>query len=449
MSQKELEDYLIPVSEEEFPLLMQRLLEEICAREGWPIAMLYMADAEEPSLFRYEAGSGLNNKPHLAAFRMEEGLLGQAAAERRFLQEKLPAQQLINPVLSALIELDAVYIGALPLLFQGEVQAVLVLASTTDSQPHLSTDIWKDFLPKWGAYLQSARAHRQIQALLEKTQIQNQELASREEELRQNLEELAVTQEEMRRTQNLMAERTRWQELIIDLFTMTASSTQFTPSLQRIFLAQVSRYIGAKAGAALWLRQESNLIMPIALWAPQRENFSWPETWVLNPTFLEGLVQSRRSQSVLSAELLKEAPDSLPPAWLVGPYYDVKGLRGLLLFGFQEPQPLSDTLESALRSIAIAFFSAIERIHRLSTIEIPKMLQEIAQRSKAQLTYVPQEALPAGELPWLAELAPQARSDYLNKLLERIGKGESLSDLCRPNEYLLSTMYGLCRLIWE
>ncbi len=448
MKKIEFDEYLVPVSEEEFPLLMQRLLEKVCAAEHWPIAMLYIADSEEKELFRFESGSGLSSKSHLAQFRVGEGLLGQAVSERRFLQEKLPAHQIMNPVLSTLVELDVVYVGALPLLFQGEVQATLVLASAEEAESRLATAEWKDFSQKWGAYLQSVRARRQIQVLLEKTQTQNQELASREEELRQNLEELAVTQEEMRRTQNLMAERSRWQELIIDLFTMTSSSSQFTPSMQRIFLAKVSRYIGAKMSTVLWVRHENNFIMPLATWESQRERSPWPQVWEINPTLLSGLVQQRRSQSVLTSELLVKHVDGLAPAWLLGPYYDVEGLRGLLLLGFQEPQPLSGPLESALRSIALAFFSAIERTHRFSTVDLPNLLQDIAHRSKGQITYVSHEELYAGQVPWLSEIPSEERADYLEKLLAGVRKGERLQELARSHEYLLLSMDGLYRIAW-
>jgi hypothetical protein len=341
---KELSTYLIPVEEEQFQPLQTQLLQRLCQVHRLPAAILYLSDAEEGSRFQYEASSGLSADPTPQTFRTGEGLLGQAALEKRLLTDRIPAHQLLSPTLSPLVELDAVFLYAIPLLYQDQVQGLLVLVSSESADTLLESPDWREFLSEWGTYLQSVRSRRYIQTLLEKTQIQNQELATREEELRQNLEELSVTQEEMRRTQELLTERSRWQELVIDLFALTASATAFEGgSLMRVFLAQASRFMEAQGGLALWKDPDKNTYRIVAQWLSKSVEFLWPEHWTFQEDLLKRLEKERKAVSAVSQEILSEGEPALT-GWFVAPYFEPKGLEGsasLWFFRSTAPPPRS------------------------------------------------------------------------------------------------------------
>lgn len=420
---KELSMYLIPVEEEQFRPLQTQLLQRLCQVHRLPAAILYLSDAEEGSRFQYEASSGLSADPTPQVFRPGEGLLGQAALEKRLLTERILAHRLLSPTLSPLVELDAVFLHAIPLLYQDQVQALLVLVAGESTDTLMESLDWREFLSEWGAYLQSVRSRRYIQTLLEKTQIQNQELATREEELRQNLEELSVTQEEMRRTQELLTERSRWQELVIDLFALTASVTAFEGSgLMRIFLAQASRFMEAQGGLALWKDPDKDTYRLVTQWVSKSQSALWPESWSFQESFLERLEKERKAVSAVSQEILSEGEPALS-GWFVAPYFEAQGLRGLLLFGFLEVQPLRPEVESALRSLAIAFFSAIERSHKAFSRDFPAFAGAIAKIVGGQVTFLPTEAVQKGDIPWLQEVPLVQREAYLSALQTALTKG--------------------------
>ncbi len=420
---KELSDYLVPVEEEAFGPLQTQLLRRICQRYGLPVAILYLADAQEENHFQYEAGSGFSGDPTPQAFKTGEGLLGQAALEKRPIAERFPTHLLISPTLSAIIDLDAVFWYAIPLLYQDQVQGVLVMAASEDKSTEWNAPEWKEFITEWGAYLQSVRSRRYIQALLEKTQLQNQELASREEELRQNLEELSVTQEEMRRTQELLTERTRWQELVIDLFSLTSSVTAFEErSLLRIFLAQASHFMGAQKALGLWQEPEQNTFSLLVKWSSKSVSQLWPEEWKLQPDLIDRLEKNRKAVSVTAHELLAEGRPGLS-GWYVAPFYDVKGLRGILLFGFSEIPPLPNEVENALRALAIAFFSAIERLNKAFLRGIPDLMKSFSDFLGGEVVFLSAESIRNGDIPWISDIPLVQREAYLSALRAAFEKG--------------------------
>ena len=420
---KALSDYLIPVEEEAFGPLQTQLLRSICQLYGVPVAILYVADAQEGSHFQYEAGSGFSGEPMPQAFAVGEGFLGQAALEKRPLSDRIPAHLLISPALSALVELDAVFWYAIPLLYQDQVQGILVIAASEDKSTEWDTPDWKEFTTEWGAYLQSVRSRRYIQALLEKTQLQNQELASREEELRQNLEELSVTQEEMRRAQELLTERTRWQELVIDLFSLTSSVNAFDGmSLLRIFLAQASHFMDARGALSLWRDPERDVFQLLVQWASKAASQLWPEEWKLQPALIERLEKERKAISVTAHELLAEGTVALS-GWYAAPFYDVRGLRGILLFGFPEVYPLPNEVETALRALSIAFFSAIERLNRVFTKDFPDIVNNFSEVVGGEVIFLSAESIRNGEIPWISDIPLVQRETYLKAMQSALEKG--------------------------
>ncbi|MCX7606701.1 MAG: hypothetical protein N2170_05485 [Bacteroidia bacterium] len=445
---KELEDLLIPVSEEELAPLLRRLQEQLCVYYHSPISLLYIADAVSGEKFLYEAGAGLTSPPTPVSFSIGEGFLGQAAKERRYLCQAFPGHFLGDPILSALVEVEEITVVAIPLVYQDCVEGVWVLGtSRADITETLENDAWKEFLYKWAAYLQSIRSRRYIQALLEQSQVQNQELISREEELRQNLEELAVTQEEMRRTQQLMAERARWQDFVIDLFTLMASvSDHRFRSTARIFLAQLGQYVDALTTTAL-SPSEGGWKM-LYSWKSRKANFELPTLWHLPDDLVTAFLESRTCTTRSGGELgLVEGPSY----WVLVPYFTPQGVGGLLAIGHVEPLPLEAERARAYLHAAIAFFSTYERIQHTFSHE-KELLTTIARLSRGKIETIPLPELEKDAPAWLHNLPMHSREAYLKSIQEALRQNLYVwqpPDDVAPQEICLFSNQQLIRLSWK
>lgn len=443
-----LEDFLVPVSEEELPLLWQRLLEHLSRLLQAPAGLLYAADPAEATRFHYEAGVGLARSPQPQEFAQGEGFLGQAVYEKAVLRQAFPAAVLGESWLSALVEVQEVALVAIPLLYQGQVEGLWVVASTASEAPSfLQEPAWKAFLEKWAAYLHSLRSRRYIQTLLEQTQVQNQELITREEELRQNLEELAVTQEEMHRAQQLLAERARWQEFAIDLFTLMAGSAvpaRFD-SVARIFLAQLGQYVGAQACVTLLPTGES--VTLLYHWKARKVAFEPPDHWSFSEYLLAALTSQRTCTTATSREVgLEEGPSH----WVIAPYFMPRGLGGLLAVGFDEAKPLEPEAARAYGWLSIAFFSAYERI-KSQIVQYSKLIETLARLTGAYMQEVDFLSFPSS-LPWAPPVAESDQAAYWASLQKALENREAFwvppPDLSSARELVLLWGKVGIRLTW-
>ena len=146
------------------------------------------ADPEEPVL-RFQAGYAYKERKNLATvFRVGEGLVGQCAMEKeRILLTGVPQDYVkIN---SALGESSPLNIIVLPVLFEGQVRAVIELASF-----ERFSAIHQDFLDQLtesiGIVLNTIEANMTTESLLKQSQSLAHELQSQQEELQKTNEEL-------------------------------------------------------------------------------------------------------------------------------------------------------------------------------------------------------------------------------------------------------------------
>lgn len=442
---KSLEALLVPVVDSELSALLEAFQARTCAALGIAASILYIGDAIDSALYRFEVGSGLARSPEPLHFRNGEGFLGQVVKEKRILAERFPSSVWGDPATSALVELPEVNIFAVPLIYQEQVEGVWCIAADRDITATLQQIEWQDLLYKWAAYIQSIRSRRYIQALLEQSQVQNQELITREEELRQNLEELAVTQEEMRRAQQLLARQSERQNFIIDLFTLMAAADQGNlRSLSRIFLAQTVQYFHAQAGVAL-LREEKQW-ETLSKWTGKREDIAIPLTWLIPPAIIQAMENTRQAGSYFAAEIGLETNTHY---WLLLPYYTVKGLTGFIGLAFSEPFPLEVEGHKDLLHIPIAYFSAYERVQKISA-DTQAALQLIAEASEAQITSVSIDT-PLEAVPWLSEIPLVQRESYITALREGINQQKPLwippAEVARK-EMIVITDKVLYRMKW-
>lgn len=443
-----LEEFLVLVPEPDVKVVLERLQAHACLLLNSLGSLLYVADATDDQKFHFEAGSGLTRQPNPSTFEEGEGFLGEAIQSQRILSLTLPSHQLHEPVLSAILEVPQLQFLAVPLVYQGKVQGLWVVASgdsqvaTTLQQPN-----WKEFLFKWAAYLQSLRSRRYIQALLEQSQIQNQELISREEELRQNLEELAVTQEEMRRAQQLLSKQAQYRHFLIDLFVIMAGANIFRfNSISKIFLGQIGQFMEAKALGVF--KAEPHSWRNIAFWKSKKTAHSLPLSWTPPPTLQETLEKERKCLSSSAAELYLE--ESLP-FWIVAPYFVPKGLGGVMLLGYDHPKPLDQEEQNLLLHACIGFFASLEQVEH-TYASIYRILQAIAEKAHFRIQTMDLSTAEEESIPWLDEIPLVQRELYQEAFRRAI---EERQHIWHPPQEIASDelclfMYPYClRLTWN
>ncbi|MEC0666924.1 ATP-binding protein [Priestia flexa] len=148
------------------------------------------------------------------SFKMGQGLIGQCALEKKQLcLTDLPqGYQLIGSGLGATVP-KSVLIA--PVLFEGEVIAVIELASLEDFTA-LEKELMNQVIETFGLTINSvtrrmeiARLLSESQAMTEELQAQSEELQTQSEELQMQSEELQMQSEELQTINEQLEERTR------------------------------------------------------------------------------------------------------------------------------------------------------------------------------------------------------------------------------------------------
>ncbi len=172
-------------------LIMSELTPLVSAHHG----AFYLADEEQDAL-RLISSYAYKERKHVAnSFREGEGLVGQAALEKKpILLTNVPDDYIT--ITSGLGEAPPRNIIVLPILFEGEVKAVVELASFLPfSQIHQTfLDQLADTI---GVVLNMISANMRTTQLLEQSQSLTHELQSQSEELKRQQEELKRSNAEL------------------------------------------------------------------------------------------------------------------------------------------------------------------------------------------------------------------------------------------------------------
>jgi signal transduction histidine kinase/HAMP domain-containing protein len=170
-------------------MILSELAPLLSAQHGVFYTVASLDDRGDPVLV-YRAGYGYTERKHLAnQFRLGEGLIGQCAKEKaRILLTDVPGDYVrIN---SGLGESAPLNIIVLPILFEGEVRAVVELASFSPFSP--THQAFLDQLTESiGLVLNTIEANTLTENLLKQSQSQAQELQARQEQLSTSNEDLA------------------------------------------------------------------------------------------------------------------------------------------------------------------------------------------------------------------------------------------------------------------
>lgn len=186
--------------------LSQTLLSRLAPLMEASQAVFYVKEVNGPKaepLFKMLASYAFRERKHLTnTFRIGEGLIGQAALEKNpIILTDVPADYI--RVKSGLGVASPLNIYVLPILFEGDVKAVLEMASFkpfTETQQAFLEEIMKVL----GIIIDNVMGRIQLAYLLEETQGLMEEIQAQSEELQSQQEELRVTNEELEeQTQSL------------------------------------------------------------------------------------------------------------------------------------------------------------------------------------------------------------------------------------------------------
>jgi two-component system, chemotaxis family, sensor kinase CheA len=158
-----------------------------------------------------EAGYAIVSEERAAAsFRLGEGLIGQAAMDKRiFLIDKLPEDHF--KVTSGLGESSPRNLLIAPIMVDGRVEAVVEFAAFQRFKArHLTLlDLLQD---KFGSAITNVAGRMEVERLLGESQVLTEELQAQSEELQAQSEELQMQQEQLRITNEYLEEQKQFAE---------------------------------------------------------------------------------------------------------------------------------------------------------------------------------------------------------------------------------------------
>jgi signal transduction histidine kinase/DNA-binding response OmpR family regulator/HAMP domain-containing protein len=181
-------------------LIMSELAPLVNAQYG----VFYVTEREEnETRLKLAASYGADNKGALRQeFELREGLIGQAAADRRPIVLKDVPADFIR-IGSGLGHSTPANVAVLPALFEDDVKAVIELASFGEfNETHQS--FLDQLMESVGIVLNTIAATMRTEGLLKQSQLLTQELQARQTELTTKQEELHATNEELQEKAQLL-----------------------------------------------------------------------------------------------------------------------------------------------------------------------------------------------------------------------------------------------------
>jgi len=173
-------------------LLLSELAPLVDAHSG----VIYLAEEEQTRSLRLLAAySEQGTGGHPLQIMIGEGLIGQCAADtRRLLITKMPDN--VVPIVSGLFKALPKNVIVLPILFEGQVKAVIELASL-DSFTDLQVSFLDQLTASIGIVVNSIEATMQTEGLLKQSQQLARELQMQQAELQQTNEQLELKAQQL------------------------------------------------------------------------------------------------------------------------------------------------------------------------------------------------------------------------------------------------------------
>ena len=233
-------------------LLLSELAPLVDAHQG--VIYQLVSDDGEPLLRLLSAYADDEDASHPTMLRIGEGLVGQCAADkRRMVIDQVPDN--VVPIRSALFRSVPRNIIVLPVLFEGQVKAVIELATTREFTM-LQTTFLEQLTASIGIVLNSIEATMQTEGLLVQSQQLAGELQAQQHELQQTNEQLELKAQQVaernveveRKNQELEQARRALEE--------KAAELALTSKYKSEFLANMSHELRTPLNSILILGQQ-------------------------------------------------------------------------------------------------------------------------------------------------------------------------------------------------
>jgi signal transduction histidine kinase/HAMP domain-containing protein len=231
-------------------LLLTELVPLIDAHQG----VIYQMDAEAPRLHMLASYADGYENPYPQMLRLGEGFVGQCARDRRRI--------LVSDVPPDTVPVGSVFFQALPrnlvifpVVFEGQMKAVLGLASLNEFSPtHLA--FLEQLTTSMGIVVNSIEATMQTEGLLKQSQTLAGELQTQQKELQQTNDQLAQKAQQLAE-QNAEVERKNQEiEQARRALEDKAAELALTSKYKSEFLANMSHELRTPLNSILILGQQ-------------------------------------------------------------------------------------------------------------------------------------------------------------------------------------------------
>jgi CheY-like chemotaxis protein len=232
-------------------LLLSELAPLVNAHNG----VIYLAEGEDARILRLLAAySDQSVGGHPAQLAIGEGLIGQCAADaRRLLITKMPDN--VVPIASGLFSAMPKNDIVLPVLFEGQVKAVIELASL-ESFTDLQVSFLDQLTASIGIVVNSIEATMQTEGLLKQSQQLARELQTQQGELQQTNEQLEQKAQQLAE-RNVEVERKNQEiEQARRAVEEKAAELALTSKYKSDFLANMSHELRTPLNSILILGQQ-------------------------------------------------------------------------------------------------------------------------------------------------------------------------------------------------
>jgi HAMP domain-containing protein/CheY-like chemotaxis protein len=231
------------------------IMSELAPLVNSQTAVFYLNEpVDDQPLLKYMAGFAPPKRHNFQQFRLGEGLVGQCVAERKsILVKNVPPNYL--EVTSGTGTARPLNIIVLPVLFEGDIKAVIELASfETFSENHL---LFLDQLTESiGIVLNTIAANMRTEELLKQSQSLTTELQSQQEELRSTNEELEEKARLLAEQNEEVEKRTREIEEARRALEQKAEQLALTSKYKSQFLANMSHELRTPLNSLLILSKQ-------------------------------------------------------------------------------------------------------------------------------------------------------------------------------------------------
>ena len=191
--------------ERDLSTVSNMVLSELAPLVNAQHGVFYVTEQDEDGVYLNLAASyAFTHRKHLAnRFKLREGLIGQCAYEKsRILLTNVPPDYV--QISSGLGEAPPMNVIVLPVLFEGEVNAVIELASFSQfSETHQS--FLDQLMESIGIVLNTIAANMRTEGLLKQSQLLTSELQAQQEELKKTNDRLEQQANTLRQSEELLA----------------------------------------------------------------------------------------------------------------------------------------------------------------------------------------------------------------------------------------------------